>query len=46
VRQLESLVRRLALTVDGVVEDCHVLHALGLKERVPTLPHWIFEGRD
>ena len=46
VRELESLIRRLALTVDGVVEESHALHALGLQRRTPSIPHWVFEGRD
>jgi len=45
VRELEGVVRRLALTAEGNVDEKEVAHVLRLESAAPSFPRWVFEGR-
>jgi len=46
IRELETLVRRLALTADETVDEKRVNHAIAGPQAKSTFPRWIFEGKD
>lgn len=45
VRELECLVRRLALTSEGLIREADVVCALGQRAVSTGFPRWVFEGK-
>ncbi len=45
IRELEAVVRRLAVTAEGPVDEARVAQVLGLGDATPSFPRWLFEGK-